>query len=27
MARANKFSMKWWWSSLCTRSTRFVGFL
>jgi len=27
MAKTSKFSMRWWWGQLCTRPTRWVGFL
>ena len=27
MARTSLFSMRWWWGALCTRQTRWVGFL
>jgi len=27
MRRTSKFSMRWWWGPLCTRSTRRVRFL
>jgi hypothetical protein len=27
MARTSLFSMRWWWGPLCTRPTRWVGFL
>jgi hypothetical protein len=27
MARTSKFSMRWWWGSLCFKPTRLVGYL